>query len=277
NAKRAERSTSVADIAPGTLTPNPHVPSRAQRAASGLRTHRTPSVASLRNHAATSKRGFAEEAARGRCSPCSMERGSPSSPARARPVPRPSDISIRVARKASVVRMGALASRWLGSLRLGPEIPLPATILRLAPEVQTRPGAEGERPIAHHDVRWPCPLAGRVERHPLAADLDLEPVTAVAQPQLQPLQIVREARVEPEPVIEHLQAGLAQLDQIDRAGHGAQVDALGRGAPLDVRDVALERFLEQLPGTRPVGSRQHPGVHDLAEGRAVRGASEIIL
>ena len=63
-------------------------------------------------------------------------------------------------------------------------------------------------------------------------------------------------RVDPQRVVAGLQAGEAALQQVDGAGHRAQVDALGGGAALDVGDVALQRLEEVVQ--RLVAVRRGP-------------------
>lgn len=71
-------------------------------------------------------------------------------------------------------------------------------------------------------------------------------------------------------------AGSYALDEVDRACHGAQVDAFGCGATLDVLDVA-EGVPEEPPGALPVGPGQHPRMHDAAERGAVRGTRHVVV
>ena len=50
-------------------------------------------------------------------------------------------------------------------------------------------------------------------------------------------------------------AGQAAQHDVDRAGHGPEVDALGGGAALDVGDIALQRPLQEPPGLARVRYR----------------------
>jgi hypothetical protein len=62
----------------------------------------------------------------------------------------------------------------------------------------------------------------------------MPPVAAVADVEVEPVQPLGEAGAEPEHVLAGLKTGVAALGQVNGAGHGAQVDALGGGAALDV-------------------------------------------
>src|SRR5690606_14893054 len=61
------------------------------------------------------------------------------------------------------------------------------------------------------------------------------------------------------------------------ARHGAEMDALRRGAALDIGDVACERLLEMRPGSRPIRPREEPGMHDPAQGGAVRCPLRVVI
>jgi hypothetical protein len=51
------------------------------------------------------------------------------------------------------------------------------------------------------------------------------PVAAVADVEVEPVQLLGQAGAEPEHVLAGLKAGVATLGQVNGAGHGAQVDA----------------------------------------------------
>src|SRR5690606_33754449 len=109
------------------------------------------------------------------------------------------------------------------------------------------------------------------------AGLDLEAGAAHPDGQRQRAEPVGQERVEAQPVAAYLQPQVAPLQQVERTGHGAEVDAfLGRAA-LDVLDVAFQCFGEQVPGGGAVGAGQHPGVDEGAEGGAVAGALQVVV
>jgi hypothetical protein len=85
-------------------------------------------------------------------------------------------------------------------------------------------------------------------------------------------EVVGQSGVEVQPVASGLEAGEPSLQQVDGAGHGSQVDALGGHAACAVGDVGVERLAEEPPGGRAVDAGQHPGVHDLGQGGPVGGA-----
>src|SRR4029453_13751550 len=103
------------------------------------------------------------------------------------------------------------------------------------------------------------------------------PVAAVADVEVEPIQLHRQAGGEPEHVLAGLEPGGGALGQVDRAGRGAQVDALGGGAALDVVEVGGQRLGEEPPGTGPVRAGQDPGGHHPGQGRAVRGALQVVV
>jgi len=84
-------------------------------------------------------------------------------------------------------------------------------------------------------------------------------------------------RVEVEGVLAGLQAGQPPLHQVEGARHGAEVDALARGAALDVGDVRQEGLLAELPGVPAARPGQDPAVHQAAQGGAVAGAVQVVV
>jgi len=83
---------------------------------------------------------------------------------------------------------------------------------------------------------------------------DIENLAPVAQSYLDAGEVLRQHRIEVQNVGPHFDAQVATLHQIDGAGHGAGVNALRRGAALNVADVAVEGGLEQMPGALAVGA-----------------------
>ncbi len=57
-----------------------------------------------------------------------------------------------------------------------------------------------------------------------------------------------------------LEPGVAALQEVDRAGHGAEVDAFPRRAALHVVDIAEQRLDEQIPRCVAVEAGVDPGV-----------------
>ena len=82
-----------------------------------------------------------------------------------------------------------------------------------------------------------------------------------------------EARVGGDDVVGGVDARVVAEDDVQGPAHGPEVDALGGGPALAVREIALERFPEEGPRAGAVGPREHPGVHDPAERRSVGGAA----
>jgi hypothetical protein len=100
-------------------------------------------------------------------------------------------------------------------------------------------------------------------------DNQVERVPAITDHHPDAAQLIGQARVEPEHVAARDNACVASLQQIHGSGHRAQVYPFGRRAALNVGDVALERFLEELPRARAVAAREHPGMHHAAQRRAM--------
>ena len=67
------------------------------------------------------------------------------------------------------------------------------------------------------------------------------------------------------------------MNQIHGSGHRAEVHPFRSGAALEVKEIALERLGEQLPGSLAIRADQHPGVHHLAQGGAVGRARRVVL
>src|SRR5690606_14924125 len=78
------------------------------------------------------------------------------------------------------------------------------------------------------------------------------PVVPVAEPQLQGVELVGQPGFQAERAAGEVEPGVAPLDEVDGAGHRAEVDPLRGGAALDVRDVAVERLAEEPPRGAPV-------------------------
>jgi hypothetical protein len=60
---------------------------------------------------------------------------------------------------------------------------------------------------------------------------DVQPAPVVVQAQLDAADVVGQAGVEPHRPVAGLDAGVAALDQVDRPGHGSEMNALRRRAP----------------------------------------------
>jgi len=71
-------------------------------------------------------------------------------------------------------------------------------------------------------------------------------------------KVARQRWVEVQRVVAQFHAGVATFQQIDGAGHRAEMDAFRRGAALDVFEVAAQRLGEEPPRSLSVGARQHP-------------------
>src|SRR6185437_8314614 len=91
------------------------------------------------------------------------------------------------------------------------------------------------------------------------------------------VELVGKHWMEMECVAAQLEASVAPLQQIDGSGHGAEVNALGFGAALDVVDVAAQRFGKERPGAASAGARENPGVDNPAKSRAMRRPPQIIV
>lgn len=86
----------------------------------------------------------------------------------------------------------------------------------------------------------------------------------VAQGEAVRRQLGQRYRVEPQGALAGFQAGEAALDEVERAGHGAQMDALSSGATLEVGDVSAQGLLAVGPGVRAPGAGQdHPWTRPL--------------
>src|SRR3984893_10054498 len=92
----------------------------------------------------------------------------------------------------------------------------------------------------------------------------------------QPVEPWGQPGVEVQDIAADLRAGVAALDEIERPRYHAHVDALLRGAALDVADVALQRDDEPLPRGRDAQPREHAAVRDEAQRGAVRGALVVV-
>src|SRR5690606_16496845 len=125
----------------------------------------------------------------------------------------------------------------------------------------------------------PCarPSLGRGNPHALAVHVDCEPAATIADPHPQAAEFFRQAGIDPEMILADVEAGMAALHEVDRARHGAEMDAPRRGAALDIGDVAFERLLEKRPGSRPIRPREDPGMHDPAQGGAVRCPLRVVI
>lgn len=69
-------------------------------------------------------------------------------------------------------------------------------------------------------------------------------VSAITNPHGQPIDLLRQFRIEPEYVARRNDARYPALHQIDRSGHGAEVNTFGRRALLDIGYIALQCFSE---------------------------------
>src|SRR5919197_3266950 len=74
----------------------------------------------------------------------------------------------------------------------------------------------------------------RAEPHVVLGQLDVDPMPAVVDAELEVLDLRWQGRLEPEHWPAGPHAGQAAQHDVDGAGHRAQVDALGGGAALDV-------------------------------------------
>jgi hypothetical protein len=97
-----------------------------------------------------------------------------------------------------------------------------------------RTGGQGDQLVADRHlhggvVAWAC-----AERHLVVGDLDVDALTAVADLEPQAAQVVGEPGVEVEGVVAGFEPGVGALEEVDGAGRGAEVDALGGGAALGV-------------------------------------------
>src|SRR4029453_18598830 len=94
-------------------------------------------------------------------------------------------------------------------------------------------------------------------------------VPAITNPHGQPIDLLRQFRIEPEYVARRNDARYPALHQIDRSGHGAEVNTFGRRALLDIGYIALQCFSEKLHRAQPIAPRQYPRLHYTTERRAV--------
>src|SRR5680860_65575 len=108
-------------------------------------------------------------------------------------------------------------------------------------------------------------------------DFHVQSVTAIAQRRIHLENLFGQARIECEYAIAHLDARVATLDQVNRAGHGAEMNAFPRGAVLNVGQIAAKRRLGESPGPLAVRPGQHPGVGDPTQARAVGSALICLL
>lgn len=131
--------------------------------------------------------------------------------------------------------------------------------------------------LAHGDVHRPGGAGEGTESDPLVVDLHRDPLAPVGELKVERGQLVGEERVEAQHVASRFDAGVATLEDVDAAGHGAEVDTLPGGAALDVGDVTAQRLPQQRPRAAPVAAGQHPGVGDPGQGGAVGGAGQVVV
>src|SRR3984893_7421798 len=133
-------------------------------------------------------------------------------------------------------------------------------------DLVTDPDADRPPPALPMGGRRQPPVGGRHEdRRPPELHRERQPVEPWGQP-----------GVEVQDIAADLRAGVAALDEIERPRYHAHVDALLRGAALDVADVALQRDDEPLPRGLDVQPREHAAVRDEAQRGAVRGALVVV-
>ncbi len=102
-------------------------------------------------------------------------------------------------------------------------------------------------------------------------------MAAVADAEAVGGQLGQRDRLEAQAVGPRLQPGQSALDEVERAGHRAEVDALAGGAALEVGDVAAQRLLDEGPGVGAAGAGEDPPVDQAAEGGAVTGAVQVVV
>ena len=121
-----------------------------------------------------------------------------------------------------------------------------------------RPGRHFDHPVANTNANGlSFARAGR-HRELIGSDVKVKHVPAVADLKTEFTEFVGNRGVEPERVLPGLDTGETALDQVNGPGHGTEVDALGRGATLDVGDIAQEGSLEETPGPFAIRSGEHP-------------------
>ena len=80
--------------------------------------------------------------------------------------------------------------------------------------------------------------------NPVLGDGGVDVKVAVAERKPETGELGRQLRVHEQHVVADLHAGVAPLHEIDGAGDGTEVDAVGRDAALDVGDIAAQRLTE---------------------------------
>ena len=122
------------------------------------------------------------------------------------------------------------------------------------------PGRSSTLSRADEDGDRPRRARPRAHRQAVLRERDVDAVPAVVDAEPQLLDLRRQRRIEAEHRAAGTQAGEAAQHEVDRAGHRAEVDALGGRAALHVGDVAVQRLLQELPRLLGLVPRQHPGV-----------------
>lgn len=101
-------------------------------------------------------------------------------------------------------------------------------------------------------------------------------MSAVAEGERAARHLAERSGIDAEPVRARLQACDAPFDEIEGAGHGTEVDPFAGGAALDIRHIADQGFLAVPPGVGALLAREHPAVHQAAEGRTMTGAIQVV-
>ena len=86
--------------------------------------------------------------------------------------------------------------------------------------------------------------------------LNLDAVTSVVQLRLEADHLLGQTRVEPQAVVAHGQTHVRALDDVHRAGHRAEMDALAGRPALDIGDIGLEAGHQVFPGPASGDSRR---------------------
>src|ERR1017187_2869431 len=163
--------------------------------------------------------------------------------------------------------------------------PLPCYPLSVVPGVRGRPeferalaaGAQLADLVADPDADRPqhaLPVGGQGQLP--VGECPADPPPPELHRERQPVELGGQPGVEVQDAVADLRAGVAALDEIERPGYHAHVDALLRGAALDVADVAFQRGEEPLPRGLEVQRREHAAVRDKAQRGAVRCALVVV-
>jgi hypothetical protein len=79
----------------------------------------------------------------------------------------------------------------------------------------------------------------RLKHHGGRCQVNKQAVVPIADVKSELSQLRRKCRVEPELPVPRFQAGVAAQQQVDRAGHGAEMDPLSGRAALEVGEVGV--------------------------------------